>query len=62
LERNEKRISYEYEYQVDNALHEIEQEAILDGDDELIDYLFGDMTHEYSEKIQNGINYVIQHG
>lgn len=60
LERNERRIPYEYEHQVDNALYEIEQEAILDADDRLLEYIFDDMSHGYSDKIQSGINYVIQ--
>lgn len=60
LDNNEHREPGVYEYQVESALHEIEQEVILDGDDQLLGYLFGDMDQAHSEKIQNGINYVIQ--
>jgi hypothetical protein len=27
-----------------------------------MDYIFGDISHEYADKIQSGINYVIQNG
>lgn len=60
LDNNEHREHGVYEYQVESALHEIEQEVILDGDDQLLGYLFGAMDKTHSEKIQNGINYVIQ--
>jgi hypothetical protein len=34
--------------------------VILEADEKLTDYIFGDMSHEHSDRIQSWINYIVQ--
>lgn len=59
LQKNSQRNAYIYEIAIDTAFAELEKTVILEAANEkLIEYIFGQKS-AVTEKIQNGINYVV---